>query len=668
MRKRLGPAVVLAAGPASVVGMMWLAQAHPVRAAAALLAVYLLGYVAGSLLVDSRDDPAAVSWAMIRTIAGLLLTTIAFFVSLVLSLPWFSGPAGVLLCAVLVERRAAFQLPRPRFRFRRGGVVTGALAAVVLSPIVISAIRMAPGDFPPVFYNVDTPYFLEKVHALVNTSTYPPESLSNDGGRPFYHFGIHGITALISRSSTLAPHHSLFLIVLPLLTGGVLAAAVAAAQGLSPALPSAVSVPLLLISVPSFWYSFWNSVGPPLWTAAASPSFVPLDTISQNYELWGVASIVGHNIGAQFVVLATLAALVAAPSRGWRLPVLLTGSAVIVKASTGIALVAGFLLAQVWRSIAARRLRLLTPALAVAVLFAAAYAAFLSAPTSPAAFRTEPFPLFHLNTLIERGALHGFGLDLAWLFLPALMVSLARIADPEKPSLSLLLLGIAPFIVVNVTRSIDARPGGGGVTDDWLQILLPATFLLHAFVLSAVSRRWTRLGTGLRAAFVLVMALTILPPVFVAARYALVLIRDPERGHEFVDNRSLGEALAAVPTRGSIVVTNDLRYPAQEFDRDNRQMQIPALFGHQAFAVNYAYEKYEFSSERRELQTLLQAPDWSAAIEESARTHRWTHLLIRKDYAHPAPIPLAPVFENELYAVFRFGPAETVRRDPESPQ
>jgi hypothetical protein len=80
-------------------------------------------------------------------------------------------------------------------------------------------------------------------------------------------------------------------------------------------------------------------------------------------------------------------------------------------------------------------------------------------------------------------------------------------------------------------------------------------------------------------------------------------------------------------------------------------MQIPALFGHQAFAVNYAHEAVE---ERRELQQLLQRPEWSDAIPEAARTHHWTHLVIRKDYVHPAPIPLEQIFENQFYAVFRF--------------
>ncbi|MBF8300548.1 MAG: hypothetical protein HW394_918, partial [Acidobacteria bacterium] len=172
-----------------------------------------------------------------------------------------------------------------------------------------------------------------------------------------------------------------------------------------------------------------------------------------------------------------------------------------------------------------------------------------------------------------------------------------------------------------------------------------------AFALSLASRRWGRLGRPRRAVFLLALALVIVPAAAAAARYSFGLLRDPESGHDFVDNRPLAEALVVIPTEGTIIVTNDLRYPAGHFTRDDRQMQIPALFGHQAFAVNYAYESVE---ERRGLQQLLQRPEWSGAIPEAARTYHWTHLVIRKDYVHPVPIPLEQIFENQVYAVFRF--------------
>jgi hypothetical protein len=150
------------------------------------------------------------------------------------------------------------------------------------------------------------------------------------------------------------------------------------------------------------------------------------------------------------------------------------------------------------------------------------------------------------------------------------------------------------------------------------------------------------------------MVLAIAGPVGVAANYAAVLLTNPSAGHEFVDNRAIAGALQAIPVSGSVIVTNDLRYPAEGFSRDYRQMQIASLFGHQAFAVNYAYEAYEFSRERLGLQKLLQGERWAPDIDAAARRYGWTHLLIRKDYAHPSDVPLTRVFDSEEYAVYRF--------------
>ena len=639
-------AVALLAGLLIIAAMTTLAGASLWPAASAMVAVYVFGYVVGSLLVDPVDG---LSFAVIRTIAGLLLTTIGFLLSLVLSLPWFLGPAVLVAAAVWLRRGAAFPWPQIVVRFRWDAVAAAVLAFVLVSPIIITVLAMAPGRFPPVFYNIDTAYHLEKVHALAAATTDPPPSLSNVGIQRTYHYGTQAMAALISRSSGLLPHHAMFVIVLPLLTIGVVAAAFAAARYLSPALPRSMTVPLLLIAAPSAVDPLWDKFGPQLWGAVTSGGF-SFDGIFGGYGVWGVLSNEGPNVGGDFLILASVAGIAAAPSLGWRLPAFLIGSAVIVKTPAGVALFAGFMLAEAWRAFVAKRLwpssQMLTSAAAFVVTFAAFY--LLSFESN---FRVELFPLFHLREMVGRGRLTGIILDVLWLFLPVLIVLLAAIKDPEQRSAPILLLAVAPFLVVNTTRLDNIRAGGGGTGDDWFQILHSVPFLMHAFALSLAGRRWAVLGRPRRAAFLVVIALATAPVVIVAGHYSLQVLRDPESGNDFVDNRSLAEALAVIPTNGTIIVTNDLRYPAQHFTRDDRQMQIPALFGHQAFAVNYAHEVVE---ERRGLQELLQQPSWGSAILEAARTHRWTHLLIRKDYMHPAPIPLEQIHENQFYAVFRF--------------
>lgn len=274
------------------------AGASPIAAAGALVVLYVCGYVVGALVVDAVD---ALSLAVIRTLAGLLLTTIGFLLSLVLSVPWFLGP-GVLVALALWRVPGAPAVPAMLPGFRLDGLVAGILASVILSPIAITFVHMAPGAFPPVFYNIDTAYFLEKVHALASTNGYPPPSLSNLGIARTYHYGTQAMAALISRSSGLLPHHALFLVVLPLLAAGVMAAAVAAARFLSPALPRSVTVPALLIASPSLSNSFWSGFGPGIWT---------------DYGQWGFLSNEGPNISGDFLVVASVAGIAAAPALGW---------------------------------------------------------------------------------------------------------------------------------------------------------------------------------------------------------------------------------------------------------------------------------------------------------------------------------------------------------------
>jgi hypothetical protein len=645
-------AAALVAGIVATGGMASLAGARPVSAAGALAALYALGYVTGSLLVGRVDKELGLSLATIRTIAGFLLSTVAFLLSLALSLPWFAGPAALLAFTLYIRGTRALVLPRVALRVRWDGLAAGILAAVLVSPIAISSFYMAPGSFPAVFYNVDTPSVLEHVHALVVSNSYPPESLSNLGARPTYHYGTQGMAALMSRSSGLLPHHSLFLIVLPLLTVGVVAAAVAAARYLAPAVPRSIAVPLLVIAVPSLSSSLWGTFGPQLSAAVTTGGF-SLDALIGNFGLWGILSNEAKNVGGDFVILSSIAGIAAAPLLGRWLPAFLIGCAILVKIPAGVALIAGLILVEVSRAIAGKHLRPSPLALMAGTVFLATVTAFFLA-SFQSAFQSELFPLYHLRGIVTNGTLPGVAVDVAWLLLPALIVWTAGIRDPEKRSSPLLLMAIAPILVVNITRLEHVASTGGGKGDDWLQILHTSPFLFHAFALSLASRRWDRLGAGRRAAVVVTMALAIAPVVVAAGRYSQLLIRNPENGYEFVDNRSLAQALAVIPTTGTLIVTNDLRYPAEHFAREERQLQIPALFGHHAFAVNYVYEVVPFAEERRDLQRMLQGAEWSDAIPDTARRYGWTHLLIRKDYVHPAPVPLLQLFENESYVVYRF--------------
>ena len=637
---------VLLAG-AAVLIIMSLAGVAIVRGAVALLVVYIGGYVAGVLFIRRPDG---IAWTIIRTLTGLLLTSIAFLLSLAMSVPWFVGPAAVVASALWVGRSEAWSWSFGVPRLQWDGFGAGLIIVILLSPVTITFFHMSPGEFPPVFYNVDTPAVVEKVHALVAADSYPPESLSNVGARRTYHYGTHAMAALISRISGLRPHHSLFLLLMPLLLVGVTAAAVAAARGIAPRMPRSLAVPLLLISTPGLSTSFWATFAPQI--VSSITTGLSLERFVGDFGVWGVLSNESKNIGGDFVILASIAGIAATSAVGWLMPAFLIGTAVIVKTPAGVALVAGLLLAEGWRTVREWRVRLSSLTLFASAMFAATFAAFFMG-SYEEAFRVELFPFYHLRTIAAAGNLGWFVADILWLVLPALFLLGTRSSRPEWQT-SFLLMAIAPLIVVNATRLVHVAETGGGAGDDWMQIVHLAPFMFHAFVLSMVGSQWNRLGRGRQIVVLLVLLSIVAPVVTAAGRYSYLLVRNPENGHEFVDNTLLAEALARIPTEGTVVVTNDLRYPPQNFSRTERQMQVPALFGHQAFAVNYAYEVVPCAAQRRALQELLQRPYWSDAVSHAARKHGWTHFVVRKDFAHPKPIPLERTYENDAYAVFRF--------------
>ncbi len=83
--------------------------------------------------------------------------------------------------------------------------------------------------------------------------------------------------------------------------------------------------------------------------------------------------------------------------------------------------------------------------------------------------------------------------------------------------------------------------------------------------------------------------LAILLPLANAAYYVNKLFVNPEFGHEFCDNKLLASALKKIPVKGSVLATNDLRYPAENFLRDGNQFQFSTLFGHQMKVSNMSY-------------------------------------------------------------------------------
>jgi hypothetical protein len=147
------------------------------------------------------------------------------------------------------------------------------------------------------------------------------------------------------------------------------------------------------------------------------------------------------------------------------------------------------------------------------------------------------------------------------------------------------------------------------------------------------------------------------PGVVSLLNHIYIVAVHPEQGHEYANNHSVADALMHIPVENTLIVTNDLRYPANHYSRDDRQFQLAGIFGHQNFSSNLIYGglSREESIRYAGLVTLFQAKTWpSTQIDYLREKFPITHLLIHKNYMYADDIPLDLVYENKDYAVYRF--------------
>src|SRR5262249_41705221 len=112
-------------------------------------------------------------------------------------------------------------------------------------------------------------------------------------------------------------------------------------------------------------------------------------------------------------------------------------------------------------------------------------------------------------------------------------------------------------------------------------------------------------------------------------------------------------ALEVIPVEGSIIVTNDLRYPADQYARDFKQFQIAALFGHQAYAsVTANYERSRDASIRITEQRLLRGSTWTAELSAVACQRGWTHVLLFKRSPHVEDVPGRRLYDSPSYTTY----------------
>ena len=214
------------------------------------------------------------------------------------------------------------------------------------------------------------------------------------------------------------------------------------------------------------------------------------------------------------------------------------------------------------------------------------------------------------------------------------------------PSIGVLII---PFIAVVYRKD---SSGNIQFVYDILQILKPIQWMLAVSIVLALISLWQITSTKSKVLLVVSVAALTFMPIIAKLHDATVLQQRPQDWHEFADNRAIMTALQSIPIQGSVIATNDLRYPANNYSRDLSQFQIAALFGHQAYGSVATYERPSNSATRLQEQQLLRREDWSSELNMIACQKGWTHILLAKYAPHVETVPGKILYDSSSYSVY----------------
>jgi hypothetical protein len=513
------------------------------------------------------------------------------------------------------------------------GELAAALALVIGSslPVLVMGARMGAGDFPAVFFAADTPHFLSHVHALATTGSYPPPSLETYGFAFKYHYGSQAFAALLSLLTQLTPHFVLFAVAVPLLeilAGLLLYDICRRLTGR----PGAALVCLLIVLLGSKQYLV-NYLDPSAW------DFV---TRAENFDFRYAHP---PSLAGLVVSLCSIRCILDFERRNLRLAALffvvmlpLFKTPYLVPVGAGLALVYFFELRKRFRP------GLVAEIAGAGLLSLLCFAAFAGNAA---------------GTRVEAGfAVPGFlRMTMAWQnqTLVILCALVAATAAATRMPLSeglrrLLMFAVSPYLLF----SMFSFENGNEYQIFDLALKLTALFAAVYFVSAWLDRAGKRFA---RHAIAIAVLIGLTGPGAMSLLHHLYIVTvHPERGHEYVDNRAVADALRHISLNGTLIATNDLRYPANHYLRNYRQFQLAGLFGHRNLTADLWYG--DMSQAERALYAswaqLFQAQAWPAAQIALLREKvPLTHVLIHKPYAHAIAIPLELVYENSEYAVYR---------------
>jgi hypothetical protein len=573
---------------------------------AGMLAILILSYITGACLFGDRDSRNSFGRTVVCFVAGFCFASFLFLLSKIAgsALIFFMG-LPLLMLALYVNRK----------------------------PELVMGIRMGTGDYPAEFFGADSPYFLHHVYSLMSTASYPPPSFEVYGLSLKYHYGAQAFVALASLLTGLKPHFVMFTVVQPMLMvlTGLLAYDIC--RQLT-GRHGAALLCLLLVLLGSKQY-FIDYLDPSAWGFLTQA-----ETYSFRYPNL-------PNVAGLLITLGIVRCLIEFQNRNMRLAALFLLSMLpVFKLPFVVVSGAGLVLVYLYEMRNKFRIELLLEIAGAAVLSLVCLMLFSYSPIVTSAKVELNFPGF--LDMMAPWQVHTMSIFL----LLVLAVGVVTRYRPSDGTTRLLILVLSPHLLFLILSYENANQHQNQIFDvaTSLATLFTAAYLVCAWF-SGVPRR------ALSYAVAIGVSIFLMGPGTVSLlNHIWIVSNHPESGHEYVDNRSIADALKHIPVANALIATNDVRYPANEYSRDYRQFQLAGIFGHRNLASNFAYG---FNRDEGilyvELLKLFQSEDWPARqIALLKQKVPITHLLIHKQYRHARDIPLELVFENSRYAVYRF--------------
>ena len=576
---------------------------------------------------------------------GLLLNMYLYLITTIIGINWIFSIVPMLFCTV----HYYMFLNKKNHLNNKIDLIKYISIIIIILPNFIQSLYMGLGSYPNHFFSVDSGFHLANVYNFYYETEYPPKSLEVLGQEPFkYHFGIHALSAMISKFTSLPPH-TIFLLIIPTIINFLLYSTIFEffkQKRINPFIPASSLIIFRFLSNQSIIdylsifiekykdYHFFNKH-------------------EYYFNIWNQP----HNVLSLLMIVLIIHSLSHAKKYYHFLtPLFIVTIIPLVKIPFAPLFGLGFTFQILIKMFITKKHKLLIFPILALIFMITNY--FIFAHNSFGHNNNIQNPLtdlvslsigFNPSNISFRSIMKIFTILIYFTgFLYLAIVAnkkFLKIVKWEE-------FGFAIFPLFFILF-VNFEPDHNLVTEIW-QIPDPVDFICGLiFIKYTIEYLFFDYSKKIKIIY-LFFLITLIPGILSYFSYNYLLINHPSKGYEYCNNRKLGEILKKIPREGSILATNDIRYPANDYLRKNHNYAISGTLGHQSVCSNMRHisnsGKY---MQNIKLIKLLGSNKWDEQIMQLCKTFKVTHIIIHKNYNYPKNIPFEKTFENSDYIIFQ---------------